>query len=399
MRTFAGVSLAILLIVRLRALDRVRDGPVRQLGLLAVAAHALVLPGRLDDGGVLLHHPALPVGGAGGRGPARRPSGIRGIRMAVLALAGAAAIGAAVWAVVAVLLAAGVHALIALGVIFVALTLAGMPVVFMLSVVGIIAFLPSFLGLSFYPRPDPLVPFSTAQSAIGPDRRQRADRDPDVPRHGRDDERQRHVAAPDQPSPPPSSATCAAGWPTSAQLDLGGRLGHLRLGPGRRGDHDPAAGAGDGARGLPARRGRRGRRRRLDQGGDRAAVGDVHRLRLARHGRVDLGAAAVGPDGGDPAAGLPGGDGLRRGAPDGLPGQAPLRRRATVGRTGWPPLPVLAIPFIILGGIFSGVFTPTESASVAALVAIGLALFWFAEHVARARCRASWCWRASRPAS
>ena len=51
--------------------------------------------------------------------------------------------------------------------IFVALTLAGMPIVFMLSVVGIIAFLPSFLGLEFWPRPDPLVPFSTSQSAIG----------------------------------------------------------------------------------------------------------------------------------------------------------------------------------------------------------------------------------------
>ena len=32
---------------------------------------------------------------------------------------------------------------------------------------------------------------------------------------------------------------------------------------------------------------------------------------------------------------------------------------------------------MILGGIFSGVFTPTESAAVAAVVAIGLALFWY----------------------
>ena len=37
----------------------------------------------------------------------------------------------------------------------------------MLSIVGIIAFLPSFLGLEFYPQPDPLVPFSTSQSAMG----------------------------------------------------------------------------------------------------------------------------------------------------------------------------------------------------------------------------------------
>ena len=114
--------------------------------------------------------------------------------------------------------------------------------------------------------------------------------------------------------------------------DLAGRLGHLRLGPGRRRDHDPAAGAGDGARGLPARRGRRGRGRRLDQGGDRAAVGHVHRLRLARHRREGQRAAAVGPVGGDPAAGLPDGDGLRRRAPDGHAGQAPLRRLGD-GRT------------------------------------------------------------------
>jgi tripartite ATP-independent transporter DctM subunit len=49
----------------------------------------------------------------------------------------------------------------------------------------------------------------------------------------------------------------------------------------------------------------------------------------------------------------------------------------SVGRSGVSALPVLAIPAVILGGIFSGVFTPTESAAVAAVVAIGLALFWY----------------------
>jgi tripartite ATP-independent transporter DctM subunit len=56
----------------------------------------------------------------------------------------------------------------------------------------------------------------------------------------------------------------------------------------------------------------------------------------------------------------------------------PFAGMATVARTGVAALPVLAIPVIILGGIFSGLYTPTESASVAAVVAIGLALFWFA---------------------
>ena len=102
-----------------------------------------------------------------------------------LALAGAAAIGAVVWLVVFGLLEAGAAKLIALGVIFVALTLAGTPIVFMLSIVGIIAFLPSFLGLEFFPQPDPLVPFSTTPVGDGPDRRRRAARDPDVPGDGR----------------------------------------------------------------------------------------------------------------------------------------------------------------------------------------------------------------------
>ena len=51
---------------------------------------------------------------------------------------------------------------------------------------------------------------------------------------------------------------------------------------------------------------------------------------------------------------------------------------ATVGRTGLVALPVLAIPFIILGGIFTGVFTASESGAIAAAVTIGLALFWYA---------------------
>ena len=51
--------------------------------------------------------------------------------------------------------------------IFVALTLAGTPIVFMLSIVGIIAFLPSFLGLELLPQPDAAGPFTTTQSAMG----------------------------------------------------------------------------------------------------------------------------------------------------------------------------------------------------------------------------------------
>ena len=115
------------------------------------------------------------------------------------------------------LLAVGASELVALGVIFVALTLAGTPIVFMLSIVGIIAFLPSFLGLEFFPSPNPLVPFSTTQSVMGLTSGARADRDPDVPGHGRGAERQRHVGAPDQLRGGAGRATSAAGWPTSAR--------------------------------------------------------------------------------------------------------------------------------------------------------------------------------------
>ena len=55
----------------------------------------------------------------------------------------------------------------------------------------------------------------------------------------------------------------------------------------------------------------------------------------------------------------------------------PFAGVATIGRTGVSAAPVLLIPVIILGGIFSGVFTPTESAAVAAVAAIGMALFWY----------------------
>ena len=80
---------------------------------------------------------------------------------------GATLLGAATLGAAGLLLAMGASELVAVGVIFVCLTLAGMPIVFMLSVVGIIATLPQFFGLSFYPNPDPLNPFSTTQFTMG----------------------------------------------------------------------------------------------------------------------------------------------------------------------------------------------------------------------------------------
>jgi tripartite ATP-independent transporter DctM subunit len=56
----------------------------------------------------------------------------------------------------------------------------------------------------------------------------------------------------------------------------------------------------------------------------------------------------------------------------------PFAGMRTVAGTTLSALPVFVIPVVILGGIFSGVFTPTEASSVAVVVTLFLALFWYA---------------------
>src|SRR5262245_49121135 len=94
--------------------------------------------------------------------------GRRGAREAALGACGALLIGAGLWGACYGLLAAGASKLIVLGLIFVVLTLAGTPIVFMLSIVGILSTM-DFLGLSFYPAvgADPLFPFRTTQNTMG----------------------------------------------------------------------------------------------------------------------------------------------------------------------------------------------------------------------------------------
>lgn len=94
--------------------------------------------------------------------------GREGLRLAAIGLVGGVLIAVAVWAVLWILLAVGAAPLVAIGVLFVALTLAGTPIVFMLAIIGIIAlFSPSFLGLTFYPSTDAFVPFSVSQFTMG----------------------------------------------------------------------------------------------------------------------------------------------------------------------------------------------------------------------------------------
>jgi tripartite ATP-independent transporter DctM subunit len=89
-----------------------------------------------------------------------------GMRTAAAGLAGGLAVSAAVWGICAGMLAAGLSPLLALGVIFVALTLAGNPIIFMLSIVGIVS-VTGFLGLSFYQPAGSLFPFRTTQNVLG----------------------------------------------------------------------------------------------------------------------------------------------------------------------------------------------------------------------------------------
>ena len=281
------------------------------------------------------------------------------------------------------LLAVGAHPLVALAVIFVALTLAGMPIVFMLSVVGIIAFLPSFLGLEFWPRPDPLVPFSTSQSAMG-----------------LNSGSELIVILMFLVT---AEVMNASGMSLRLIAFAAALVGHLRGGMAYVSQLTSLVASGISGSAQA----------------DAAIMTPLLVPAMEREGyRRDVAAAVVA------GASIKGAIGplsvmfivygsLGTGASVNallLSGLAAVllllvfqmatvyvvvrrmdmlaKRRfagwGTVGRTGIGALPVLLIPFIILGGIFSGVFTPTKSASVAALIAIGLALFWFADMSPRA---------------
>ena len=326
---------------------------------------------------ITLHYLQQSV--AGGVRLAER--GRAGLRLALVGLAGGVVIGATVWAILWLLLQAGAAPLVAIGVLFVALTLAGTPIVFMLAIIGIIAlFSPSFLGLSFYPSPDAFVPFSVSQFTMGLSGGTELPGDPDVPDRGRGAQHQRHVDAAD-------------------------RLRRLAGGPPARGD----------GLCLPAHLGG-GLRHSGSAQADAAIMTPLLVPAMEREGyRRDVAAAVVagasikGPIG--PLSIMfivyavvvqgPAAPSISKLLLSGLAAELLLlvfqaatvyvvvrrmdllvtRRFAgvrTVARTGVAALPVLLIPVIILGGIFTGVFTASESGAIAAVAAIALALFGYA---------------------
>ncbi|WP_133010338.1 TRAP transporter large permease [Marinomonas flavescens] len=54
-------------------------------------------------------------------------------------------------------------------------------------------------------------------------------------------------------------------------------------------------------------------------------------------------------------------------------------RMRNIGSSGWKAIPALMLPVIILGGIYGGVFTPTEAAAVAVVYSIPVGLFIYKE--------------------
>ena len=54
-------------------------------------------------------------------------------------------------------------------------------------------------------------------------------------------------------------------------------------------------------------------------------------------------------------------------------------RFRAIKTAGWKAMPSLLVPFIILGGIYGGIFTPTEAAAVAVIYAIPVGMFVYKE--------------------
>ena len=164
-RTFSGLSLTVLLVYcvfRSTQYVMTRNTRVGTSPLLGLPQFYGVASMTVGYYMISLHYLAKLARGASeliGRGRAAA-------RAAAVSMLGAAAIAVGVWVAAKLILSGGGSPLIALGVVFVALTLAGNPIIFMLSIVGIVS-VTGIAGLSFYPSPDVLFPFRQTQTAMG----------------------------------------------------------------------------------------------------------------------------------------------------------------------------------------------------------------------------------------
>ena len=163
--TFSGLSLVILLIycvirsTQYATSQEVELGTTTLLGLPKFYGAASMTVGYI----LISVHYVTRLARAAARLSQR---GREALPVIVSGLAGGLVIAVIVWLAAWTILQVGGSPLIALGIVFVALTLAGNPIIFMLSIVGIVA-VAGFAGLSFYPNPDILFPFRTTQTAMG----------------------------------------------------------------------------------------------------------------------------------------------------------------------------------------------------------------------------------------
>lgn len=166
-RAYAGVSLGILLVYCCWRSTEFAFGEGAPAGLssaLQVSFFYPIASMALGYYFITLHYAQGAVATAA-RVVGEGRAGLRGI---LTGLVGAVAIGALVWLAMWAIIEGGGSELVAIGALFVSLTLAGTPIVFMLSIVGIAAtFSPDFLGLTFYPTPDPIFPFFQTQATMG----------------------------------------------------------------------------------------------------------------------------------------------------------------------------------------------------------------------------------------
>ncbi len=380
-RTFSGLSLAIFLAyacVRATEFALGRGAPIGVTPALEISWFYPVASMAVGFYFITLHYLHAVTGeavGIAGRGRA-------GLRDAAVGLVGGLAIGVAMWVVLWTILAVGGAPLIALGVLFVGLTLAGTPIVFMLAIVGIIALVsPDFLGLTFYPNTDVMLPFFTTQSTMG--------------LSGGSELLvilMFLIVA---------EVMNASGMSTKLIAFAASLVAHLRGGmayvcqltsmvvSGISGSAQADAAIMTPLL-VPAME-REGYRRDVAAAvvAGASIKGPIGPLSIMF---IVYGIVVQGPAGASISALLL----------SGLIAELLLfvfqaatvyvvvrkmdflvpRKFAgwgTVGRTGLAALPVLLIPAIILGGIFTGVFTPSESGAIAAIVTIALALFWYAD--------------------
>lgn len=296
-----------------------------------------------------------------------------------LALCVGALIASAVWGLCAGLLAAGVAPLLALGVVFVSLTLAGNPIIFMLSIVGIIA-TTGFAGLSFYQSADALSPFRATQYTLGLQGFTElvvvlmflivAEV---MNASGMSDRLIRFAATLVGHFRGGMAYVCqvtsalVSGISGSAQADAAIMTPLLVPAMEKEGyPKDVAAAVVAGA-------------------SIKGPIGPISIMFIV-YGVIVSGAAGA-PISKLLLSGLVAQILLLlfQGATVyvvvrrlGFFQKRPFAGVRVVARSGFAALPVLAIPVIILGGILRGVFTPSESGAAAAIVAIGLALFWYA---------------------